>query len=138
MHDGNSIPSALPLVVFFACYALFVALPRHRAWTACLGGLATILLGPLTLREAFTRTIQWNVVFLFFGTLILAELFMQSRMPAVLAEHLVSRTRTARGAMLALCGLSSTLSIFVENVAVVLLVRWLIRRRKRAQVKGRS
>ena len=48
---------------------------------------------------------------------------MQSRMPAVIAEWLVDRTRTARSAMLALCVLSSGLSMFVENVAVVLLGR---------------
>jgi Na+/H+ antiporter NhaD/arsenite permease-like protein len=47
---------------------------------------------------------------------------MQSRMPAVIAEWLVDRTRTARSAMLALCVLSGVLSMFVENVAVVLLV----------------
>jgi Na+/H+ antiporter NhaD/arsenite permease-like protein len=122
MNANPTVPSMLPLVLFVACYALFVALPRHRAWTACLGGLLTVLLGPLSFRDAFSDIIQWNVVFLFFGTLILAELFMQSRMPAVLAEKLVSRTRTVRGAMLALCALTSALSAFVENVAVVLLV----------------
>jgi Na+/H+ antiporter NhaD/arsenite permease-like protein len=47
---------------------------------------------------------------------------MQSRMPAVMAEWLVDRTRTARGAMLAVCALSGALSALVENVAVVLLL----------------
>lgn len=122
MNAVSSAPAALPLVIFFVCYALFVIFPRHRAWTASAGSLMTILFGPLSLHKALSEAIQWNVVFLFFGTLILAEIFMQSRMPAVLAEQLVSRTRTARGAMLALCLLTSLLSIFVENVAVVLLV----------------
>jgi Na+/H+ antiporter NhaD/arsenite permease-like protein len=43
-------------------------------------------------------------------------------MPAVLAEALVRHTRTMRGAILAVCALSGFLSMFVENVAVVLLV----------------
>lgn len=122
MSGSDSIPAWTPLVLFIACYALFVAFPRQRAWTACIGGVATILFGPITLREALTEAVQWNVVLLFFGTLILAEIFMQSRIPAILAEHLVCRTRTARGAMLALCLLTSLFSAFLENVAVVLLV----------------
>ncbi|HPM11250.1 MAG TPA: SLC13 family permease, partial [Paludibacter sp.] len=59
---------------------------------------------------------------LFFGTLVLAEMFMLSRVPAVLAEWLVDRMKTGRWAMVALCLLSGFISAFVENVAVVLLV----------------
>jgi len=81
-----------------------------------------VLTGQVGPREAVADMVQWNVVGLFFGTLILAELFMLSRMPAVMAEWLVCKTRTARGAMLAICALSSFLSMFAENVAVVLLI----------------
>jgi Na+/H+ antiporter NhaD/arsenite permease-like protein len=66
--------------------------------------------------------IHWNVIALFFGTLVLAELFMQSRMPAVLAEIFVDKTKTVRGALVAVCALAGFMSMFVENVAVVLLV----------------
>ena len=115
-------PSLTPIIVFIACYALFVALPRWRSATACAGALALVLTGDLTWHQALFEKISWNVVALFFGTLVLAELFMQSRMPAVMAEALVRRMRTMRGALLAVCALSGFISMFVENVAVVLLV----------------
>lgn len=115
-------PPLIPVVVFALCYALFVILPRRRSLTACAGALILVLTGALGWKETLTDLIQWNVVALFFGTLVLAEIFMLSRMPAVIAEALVDRTRTVRGAMLALCALSGFISIFVENVAVVLLV----------------
>lgn len=115
-------PSLAPVVVFILCYALFVLLPKRRSLVACAGAVVAVLTGPLTWHEAFTESIQWNVVALFFGTLVLAELFMQSHMPSVMAEFLVRKTRTAMGAMLGICALSSFLSVFVENVAVVLLV----------------
>ncbi len=110
------------LVIFVAAYALFVALPKQRSVVACAGAVALVLSGGLSWREAVAEKIHWNVIALFFGTLVLAELFMLSRMPAVLAEWFVDRTRTVRGAMLAVCLLASVLSAFVENVAVVLLV----------------
>ncbi len=112
----------IPVMVFAVCYALFVALPKLRPLTACGGAAALILTGALTWRQALLEMVNWNVIGLFVGTLVLAELFMQSRMPAVLAEWLVDRSRTALGAMLAICVLSSVLSMFLENVAVVLLV----------------
>lgn len=72
--------------------------------------------------EAATRFVSWNVMGLFFGTLVLAELFLLSRAPAVIAEAMVARLSSARLAMLALCGLAGVISMFVENVAVVLLL----------------
>ncbi|MCX7885967.1 MAG: SLC13 family permease [Verrucomicrobiae bacterium] len=112
----------ISLVVFAVCYFLFVLLPRRRSLVACGGAATLVLTGTLSWREALFACVHWNVIALFFGTLVLAELFMQSRVPAVLAEWFVDRARTVRGAMLAVCLLASVLSMFVENVAVVLLV----------------
>ncbi len=112
----------MALIIFILAYVLFVLLPRKRALTACIGAVALVLSGVISWRHALYEHINWNVVALFFGTLILAELFMQSRMPAVMAEALIRRTRTLWGAMMGLCVLSSFLSMFLENVAVVLLV----------------
>lgn len=115
-------PDWVPLFVFVICYGLFVVLPRWRSVVACAGAVVLVLTGSLSWQEALAEKIHWNVVALFFGTLVLAELFMQSRMPAVLAEWLVDHTRTMRQALLAVCALAGFLSMFIENVAVVLLV----------------
>lgn len=116
------MPPWTPLIVFIGCYALFIAWPGRRALVACGGAAALMVFGALTPHEAVLELVHWNVIGLFFGTLILAELFMLSRMPAVLAEWFVRRSRSAIGAMLWLCALASFLSMFLENVAVVLLV----------------
>jgi len=112
----------ISLAVFFLCYVLFVFLPGKRSWVACAGGVLLIATGVLTWQEAFFSKISWNVMGLFFGTLILAEIFMMSRVPAVMAEWLVDKAKSTRVAMLVLCALAGIISIFVENVAVVLLL----------------
>jgi|GEM_PF-4062688 len=86
------------------------------------GDVALVATGQLDWDVALGQKIHGNVIALFAGTLVLAELFMQSRMPAVLAEIFVDRTKTVRGALIAVCVLAGILSMFVENVAVVLLV----------------
>lgn len=110
------------MLVFLGAYVCFVIFPQRRSWVACGAALVLVISGVLSPADAFLEKINWNVMGLFFGTLILAELFMQSRVPAVLAEWLVDKTSTGRGAMLALCALAGFISIFVENVAVVLLL----------------
>ncbi|MCC7300536.1 MAG: anion permease [Verrucomicrobia bacterium] len=112
----------ISLAVFVLCYVLFVFLPGKRSWVACAGGALLIATGVLTWQDAFFTKISWNVMGLFFGTLILAEIFMMSRVPAVMAEWLVDKAKSTRVAMLILCALSGIISMFVENVAVVLLL----------------
>ncbi|OGV83650.1 MAG: hypothetical protein A2340_15750 [Lentisphaerae bacterium RIFOXYB12_FULL_60_10] len=112
----------ISLITFLVCYVLLVVFPRRRSVVACACALLVVVTGAVGWHEALVEHINWNVVALFFGTLVLADLFMMSRVPAVLAERFVNVTGTVRGAMLALCFLSGLISIFVENVAVVLLV----------------
>jgi Na+/H+ antiporter NhaD/arsenite permease-like protein len=112
----------ISLLVFVASYILFVVFPNRRSRVACGGALLLVLLGVLPWHEALFEKVNWNVMGLFIGTLVLAELFMLSRVPAVMAEWLVNRTSTARAAMIVLCALAGFISMFVENVAVVLLV----------------
>lgn len=115
-------PEWLCLLIFALCYALFAAFPSRRAWTACLGASLLPAFGILSWQSALFEKIGWNVIALFLGTLILAELFLKSRVPAVLAEKLIARAPSPRMSMLALCALAGGLSICVENVAVVVLV----------------
>ena len=112
----------ISLAVFILCYVLFVFLPGKRSWVACVGGALLVATGVLTWQDAIFNKISWNVMGLFFGTLILAEIFMMSRVPAVMAEWLVDKAKSTRVAMLVLCALAGIISMFVENVAVVLLL----------------
>jgi Na+/H+ antiporter NhaD/arsenite permease-like protein len=112
----------ISLAVFILCYVLFVFLPGKRSWVACGGGALLVATGVLTWNDALFTKISWNVMGLFFGTLILAEIFMMSRVPAVMAEWLVDKAKSTRVAMLILCALSGVISMVVENVAVVLLL----------------
>ena len=115
-------PEWISLLVFALSYTLFVVFPNRRSWTACGGALLLILAGVTPWRDALFEMISWNVIGLFCGTLVLADLFLQSRVPVVIAQALVERMPSTRMAMLALCALSGVISIFVENVAVVLLL----------------
>ena len=58
----------------------------------------------------------------FVGTLVLADFFIESRMPAVLAEKSSALAPNTCRAMLLLSLLTGLISAFVENVAMVLIM----------------
>ena len=109
------------LVVFLAAYLCIVILYRRKilvVWAAVGLLLGLRVLEPV---EAW-RALDWNVLLLYFGMLLVSEVFLLSRMPDYLATVLTGRSRRSAAAMLLLCLLAGFLSIALENVAVVLLV----------------
>jgi Na+/H+ antiporter NhaD/arsenite permease-like protein len=115
-------PAFRPLAVFVAAYAGFVIFPARRAAIAL--GTAGLLLvtGLAPWRATLAEAVPWPVLALLAGMMVLSDLFRQSRMPAVLAEGLVDRTRTVRGAFVAVCLVALAFSTVLDNVSVVLLL----------------
>jgi Na+/H+ antiporter NhaD/arsenite permease-like protein len=67
-------------------------------------------------------SINLNVMLLYVGMLFVSEVFLFSKVPDYLATMIVSKTKTGAMSMLAICAFAGLLSVFLENVAVVLLV----------------
>jgi len=107
--------------VFLIAYVLLILLYRHKlivVWAAVAVLLALRYLSPL----AAWRAIEWNVVLLYFGMLLVSESFLFSRMPDFLATVIAGRAGRVSVALLLLCVFAGLLSTVLENVAVVLLV----------------
>lgn len=111
----------LALIIFLVAYTLFISFPKWRPYVAIIGSTLLILLGVIVPLDTL-KLINWNVIGIFWGTLVVAELFMYSKVPAYLAEKLVNKSKTTGMAILYICILSSILSAFVENVATVLII----------------
>jgi len=111
----------LAAIIFLLTYAFLVFSSQHKALITWSGVLALLILGVLTPLEGW-QAINWDVMGLFAGTLIIADLFIVSQAPALFADLLVSRAKSVGLAILSICLLSSLISAFVENVATVLIV----------------
>jgi Na+/H+ antiporter NhaD/arsenite permease-like protein len=107
--------------VFVVSYILFVFLVNKRMLVAMIGAGLLILTGVISLKNAFFA-VNWNVMGIFVGTLIVADIFMESRMPAYIAEIIVDKAKNTGWAILFICILTGFISAFVENVATVLIV----------------
>ena len=114
-------PAIISGIIFILAYILFIFLPHKRTHVAVVGGLLLILSRTISLKDAFFA-INWNVMGIFVGTLILADIFMESRVPAYLAEIIVNRSKNTAWSILLICLMTGFISAFVENVATVLIV----------------
>ena len=111
----------IAISVFIISYALFVILPQRRTIVALAGSLLLVLTQAISFKDAFLA-VNWNVMGIFVGTLIIADVFMQSRVPAYVAEIIVDKARSTTWSILFICLLTGLISAFVENVATVLIV----------------
>lgn len=66
--------------------------------------------------------VNWNVLLIFSGILFSAEVLIDAGVPSHLAARIISMSRNYGWAAMLICGLSSIISIFVENVATVMIV----------------
>lgn len=110
------------LVVFVATYA-FIATERvHKTIAAMAGGVAMVLLGVVTQEEAFEH-IDFNVIFLLAGMMILAGIVRKTGVFGWLA---VRAARFAGGdayrILVVLSIITAVASAFLDNVTTVVLV----------------
>lgn len=71
---------------------------------------------------AILKMVNWNVLLIFSGILFTAEVLIDAGIPAHLAGRIIAVSKNYGWAALLICGLSSIISIFVENVATVMIV----------------
>ena len=72
--------------------------------------------------EVFDKLINWNVLLIYLGSMIIAALFIYSKVPVLLADTIVSSTKNTGIAIVAILAMTGLISIFVENVATVLVM----------------
>ena len=114
------------LIIFLLTYLLMLVLPQYRPFAA-LGGAALFLalgaagLWDFTLMDA-ARAVDFNVLLMMAGTMGTVSLFIESRMPARLAELLIVRVPNVKWAVCMLALFAGVISAFVDNVATVLMV----------------
>ena len=111
----------ISLSIFLVSYTLFVFLPNKRTHVSVAGAALLVVTNTISLKDAFFA-VNWNVMGIFVGTLIVADIFMESRVPAYLAEIIVDKAKNTTWAILLICALTGFISAFVENVATVLIV----------------
>ncbi len=114
------------LCIFIVTYILLLVFSDYRAYIAAGAAVIFVVLGifnviPMTPFDALV-SIEWNVILMILGTMGVVGLFIESKMPALLAEKIIEKSKDVRWAVIGLTIFAGLISAFVDNVATVLMV----------------
>jgi len=109
------------LILFILTYILLLLLPKYRAYIALTSAITFVILGILPSEKVFT-SVDWNVIMMIAGTMGVVYLFIESKMPSLLADRIIEKVPNVKWAIIALSLFAGIISAFVDNVATVLMV----------------
>jgi hypothetical protein len=95
-------------LIFVVTYGLVVAFKQWKSQMLWAGVAAAIAVGFIHAPD-FLHNINWNVMGIFVGTLILSEYFIISQVPDAISNMLIRHTHTVGKAYLAVCMFASFL-----------------------------
>ena len=111
----------IAIIIFAMTYLSLLIFSNYRAWIALGSAALFIALGIMPLGEVFS-SVDWNVLMMIAGTMGTVALFIESRMPARLADLIINRVPNVKWAIISLSVFAGVISAFVDNVATVLMV----------------
>lgn len=109
------------LSLFAATYVLMLVFSKYRPYIALGSALVFIATGMLPLGNVLP-SIDLNVILMIAGTMGLVALFIDSKMPALLADLVMERVNSVRAAAVAMALFAGIISAFMDNVATVLMI----------------
>lgn len=126
----------LVLALAVAMYALVIAKQDKKVIFTSVAALLVIGLGIAfpgaiftsgsgrfyALTHAFSSLVNWNVLMIYVGSMTIAALFLYSKVPAKIADFLVKVSPSTGLAIVLILAMTGIISIFVENVATVLVM----------------
>ncbi len=112
----------LPAIILFALtYVLMLTFSKYRPYIALASGVLFIILGMLPVSRII-GSLDFNVLLMIGGTMGLVQLFIDSHMPARLADMIMQKVPNVQWAAVCLSLFAGVISAFVDNVATVLMV----------------
>ena len=109
------------LALFAVTYVLMLIFSKYRPYIALASALIFVVTGMLPIGSIF-GAIDFNVLLMIAGTMGVVALFIESKMPELLADLIMERVPNVRWAAVAMALFAGIISAFVDNVATVLMI----------------
>ena len=109
------------IVLFVLMYILMIAKPNYRPLYALGVGAIYLVSGILPLAE-LAGTINWNVLMMITGTMLIINYFIDSGMPVYLADIILEKSKNVMWVTIYMSLFAGVISSLIDNVATVLIV----------------
>lgn len=109
------------IVLFVLMYVIMIAKSEWRTWAALAVAAIFCILGVVPLGEIF-GAIDFNVLMMIVGTMIVVDFFIESKMPSRIAEVILGKSGNVRTVIILMSLFAGVVSAFIDNVATVLMI----------------
>ena len=111
----------IAIAIFLVMYILMIVLPKRRAIVALCAATIMVIAQVLPVGKILP-SIDWNVLMMIFGTMVIVDYFIESKMPNKIAEALLRVSKNVMWVTIIMSLFSGIISAFIDNVATVLMV----------------
>ncbi|EEP29497.1 ArsB/NhaD family transporter [Shuttleworthella satelles] len=111
----------LALVLFILMYIVMVARQKYRPHAAMAVAALYLVTGILPVGQVIS-SINWNVLMMISGTMILVDYFIASGMPLLMADLIMEKSKNVMWIIILMSLFAGLISAFIDNVATVLMV----------------
>lgn len=111
----------LALTLFALTYVGLLLFQDKRWLVALVSALLFVVCGVLPASKVL-GTVDFNVLMMIAGTMGIVSLFIDSQMPALLADLILEKTPSIKWAVVFLSLFAGIVSAFIDNVATVLMI----------------
>lgn len=112
----------LALAIFAVCFGLILYRNVKIVYVSLAAAALLIALGIISPASAFLQWDSWAVLTVYWGYGLLAIVFRESKLPALIAAHVLARIKKEKYALLFICALAAFLSSFMANPVIVIML----------------
>ena len=103
-------------------YVLMITMKvKWRPFIACGTAIIFVILGILPAGE-LGESIDWNILMMIFGTVVIVDYFIESKMPNLIADHVLTWAPNVMWVTILMSLFAGIISAFIDNVATVYMV----------------
>jgi Na+/H+ antiporter NhaD/arsenite permease-like protein len=112
----------IALTIFIITFALILYRNITIYYVSLAAAALLIALGIISPTVAFLQWDTWAVLALYWGYGMLAIVFRESKVPALIANYVLARLKKEKYALLFICALAAFLSSFMANPVIVIML----------------
>ncbi len=109
------------IALFLLMYLVMIAKPKFRTLAALTVALIFCVIGAVPIGQVLPA-IDFNVLLMIAGTMVVVDYFIDSKMPNLIAEGLLRKSKNVRMVIILMSLFSGFVSAFIDNVATVLML----------------
>ena len=113
----------IAIVLFILMYVVMIAKTEWRLYAIWGVAVLFVLFGILERNPIYwLSVINWNVIMMIGGTMVIVYYFIESKMPNRLAEIILEKCPTVMWVIILMSLFAGAVSAFIDNVATVLMI----------------